>query len=334
MFSKKFKVLTQIVGTMTLVLLALYGLLAFVNNSAAIWAAQQMVNVAGGAQNASLLQWGESTVPLIINYQGHVEDDEGKPLTGYYTITIRIYDDVIGTTSLWEEEHVNVTTREGYFNVLLGNNESLTNTLFTNPDRFIGVTVDPYDELVPRQRFASVPYAMHSYHATKADHALEADHATQADRAYGLNAPDGDPQDAVIVDDDGKVGIGTTPSEKLDVNGNIKATGNVTVTGHISATGNIYASSLRDALFVDDDGNIGLGVEDAEAKLDVAGNIKFTGQKICTVGISSDWRDTFIVPSSWTIATCKAFRDSVSADFYALGCIFEDSFSWDTSTCE
>ena len=125
----------------------------------------------------------DSTVPLIINYQGHVEDDEGKPLTGYYTITIRIYDDVIGTTSLWEEEHVNVTTREGYFNVLLGNNESLTNTLFTNPDRFIGVTVDPYDEMVPRQRFASVPYAMHSYHATKADHALEADHATQADRA-------------------------------------------------------------------------------------------------------------------------------------------------------
>ena len=54
----------------------------------------------------------------------------------------------------------------------------------SQPSHFpiIGLTVDPYDEMRPRQRFASVPYAMQ---ANKAD---------QVDRASGLNAPDGDPR--------------------------------------------------------------------------------------------------------------------------------------------
>ena len=56
-------------------------------------------------------------------------------------MTLRIYDDVIGTPPLWQEEHKKVTVREGYFNLLLGNNEPLTNTLFIHPDRFIGLTV-------------------------------------------------------------------------------------------------------------------------------------------------------------------------------------------------
>ena len=108
-------------------------------------------------------------------------------------MTLRIYDDVIGTTPLWQEEHKRVTVREGYFNVLLGNNEPLTNTLFIHPDRFIGLTVHPYDEMIPRQRFASVPYAMHSYHATKADHASTADNADTVDgmEASEIDIPSG-----------------------------------------------------------------------------------------------------------------------------------------------
>ena len=170
MFSRKLQLLTQIVGSMTLVLLALYGLLALLEgNATSSWATEEIANITGGAQKAPLSQWGDSTVPLVMNYSGYADDHEGKPRTGYYTMTFRIYDDVIATTTLWQEKHINVTVREGDFSVLLGNNTPLTNTLFTDPDRFIGVTVHPYNEMIPRQRFASVPYAMHSYHATKAD---------------------------------------------------------------------------------------------------------------------------------------------------------------------
>ena len=232
MLFRKFQLLTQIVGSMTLVLLALYGLLALLGGHASnSWAAQQIANITGAPQKAPLSQWGDSTVPLVMNYSGYADDHEGKPRTGYYTMTFRIYDDVIATTTLWQEKHINVTVREGYFSVLLGNNTPLTNTLFTDPDRFIGVTVHPYHEMIPRQRLASMPYAMHSYHATKADHALQADHAIkaeQADRAYGLNAPDGEPQDALIVDAEGQIGVGTTiPEATLEISGSLKFGGRI-----------------------------------------------------------------------------------------------------------
>ena len=42
---------------------------------------------------------------------------------------------------------------------------------------------------------------------------------------YSLDAADGDPTDAVYVDNDGNVGIGTIPSAQLDVNGTAKMTG-------------------------------------------------------------------------------------------------------------
>ena len=234
MFFRKFQVLTQMVGTMTLVLLALYGVLVLLEgNATTSWAGQQIAKVTGGAQNASFRQQNDSTVPLIINYQGDAEDHEGNPLTGYYTMTFRIYDDVIGTTTLWQEEHFNVTVRKGNFSVLLGNNTPLTNTLFTVPDRFIGVTVHPYDEMVPIQRFASVPYAMHSYHATKADH------------AFTLSAPDGEPKDALVVDNDGQVGIGTTsPSNKLEVAGKIEADEYCDRNGQDCVTSSVFSGMI------------------------------------------------------------------------------------------
>jgi hypothetical protein len=55
-----------------------------------------------------------------------------------------------------------VTVRDGNFNALLGNNVALPMTLFSTADAFIGVQVDSYDEMVQRQRFATVPYAAHA----------------------------------------------------------------------------------------------------------------------------------------------------------------------------
>jgi hypothetical protein len=82
--------------------------------------------------------------------------------------------------------------REGHFSVLLGNNKPIPPELFTGPDRFIGITVDSLDEMVPRQRFASAPYAMY------------------ADHAAALTAPNGSGTHIVQVDSTGRVGVGTT----------------------------------------------------------------------------------------------------------------------------
>ncbi len=191
MFLRKFQFVSQVVGTVTILLLALYGLMGLPQRSAAAWAAEIAPPSTGSgtvemsiAQNAPSAQWGEATVPLVMDYKGYVRGAEGQPLSGYYTITFRMYEEVIASEALWSETHENVTVRDGYFSVLLGNNTPISDTLVSNqPDRFIGVTVDPYDELVPRQRLASVPYAIHSFHATNADHATEADHAKEADHA-------------------------------------------------------------------------------------------------------------------------------------------------------
>jgi hypothetical protein len=131
-------------------------------------------------------------VPSVMNYQGHLKDDSGVPLDGTYDMTFRIYSDVVTTAALWEETHAGVTVREGYFNVLLGYSTPLLEDQFAAPERYIGVTVAPYEEMTPRQRFASVPYAFY---------------AGQADRAFGLSAADGDPADAVVVSNDGTLGV-------------------------------------------------------------------------------------------------------------------------------
>ncbi|MCX6049053.1 MAG: hypothetical protein NT075_28460 [Chloroflexi bacterium] len=157
----------------------------------------------GAALGAVLQQTvaGTSTVPPYLNYQGMLRDAEGKPISGVQKLTFRIYKDVTAPLpeALWVEEHNEVTVRDGQFSVLLGNNKPIPPELFTGPDLFIGVTVAPLDEMVPRQRFASAPYAM------------VADHAT------ALTAPNGSTH-VVHVDNTGRVGVGTTsPQAQLQI---------------------------------------------------------------------------------------------------------------------
>jgi microcystin-dependent protein len=97
-----------------------------------------------------------------MNYQGTLRDIEGNLLSGTYVMTFRIYnavDDPV-MSALWTEEHTDVVVRDGLFNVVLGDITTISPTLFDSPNRFIGVQVAGTEELAPRQRFASVPYAI------------------------------------------------------------------------------------------------------------------------------------------------------------------------------
>jgi hypothetical protein len=201
---KRLQVVAQVVGMVVIGLLIFSGVASLFNGTNPVMAAL-------GLRAPQAPQAPQAMEPSIVNYQGMLYDDLGAPLSGEYDLTFRLYDDPIApvTETLWTESIPGVTVRDGRFSVLLGDTSPIDAGDFAQADTYIGIQVEAYDELVPRQRFVSVPYAFY------------------ATRASGLTAPDGDPLNAVTVDNDGKVGIGTaTPTQKLDVdNGNLLVQG-------------------------------------------------------------------------------------------------------------
>jgi hypothetical protein len=80
----------------------------------------------------------------------------------------------------------------------------------------------------------------------------------------------------MTIKNDGNVGIGTTnPSTALEVNGTVKATAFSTVTSSIDGYSLDAADgSPTDALYVDNDGNVGIGTTNPSDKLQVVGAIR------------------------------------------------------------
>jgi len=153
---KKFQLVAQIVGCVTLAFLAIFGLLTLLRVDPA-----RALGLESPAAQEVLLQ--PYDVPETMNYQGILRDSAGTLLTGAYTMTLRLYAIVTDPpeSALWTEEHTGVVVREGVFDVVLGDINPLTPSLFSASEhRYLGITVDPYTEMIPRQRLSSVPYAM------------------------------------------------------------------------------------------------------------------------------------------------------------------------------
>ena len=149
----------------------------------------------------------QDSVPQLINYQGFLTDQVGKALNETLNITFRLYPDTSEfSTWKWSEEQA-VEVTNGLFNVLLGSSKPLTSALL-NANKYMGIKVEGELEMKPRMLLASVASSI------------------QAEKAYVLSANDGDPENAVIVDEAGNVGIGVeNPREKLDVDGLVFAKG-------------------------------------------------------------------------------------------------------------
>ncbi|MEM9605467.1 MAG: hypothetical protein AAGA11_21595 [Pseudomonadota bacterium] len=54
------------------------------------------------------------------------------------------------------------------------------------------------------------------------------------------------------------------------------------------------------------------------------------GQKICSVygTIEDNWRDSFIVPTNWTVEMCLQYKEQILGNRIQLGCAFEDGMSF------
>jgi hypothetical protein len=148
--------------------------------------------------------------PSRMNYQGRLTNPTGTPLTGAYSIVFTIYDDTVASSPgniMWRETHPSVSVAEGLFNVILGAGTPavpLTDSVFSSPNRWLGIRVGADPEISPRTRLTSVPYSFR---------------VGTVDSASGGTISG----DLMVT---GKVGIGTgNPTEKLDVEGSIHASG-------------------------------------------------------------------------------------------------------------
>ena len=98
-------------------------------------------------------------VPELINYQGRLTDNLGSIVEdGLYQITFTIWDAEFDGNSKWTETHPDVTVSDGLFHVILGSISPLSDSVFNQASRWLGITVDGED-LAPRIRLTSVPYA-------------------------------------------------------------------------------------------------------------------------------------------------------------------------------
>lgn len=150
MWRKKFRTFFQLVGYLTVGLLAVYGLLMVFNGSSPAWAAvgQAMPNLQASPR-----------VPNVLTYQGMLRQPDGTPLDGEYEMTFKLYDSPIGGEPKHTDVISPVVVREGLFTVLLGDTVPIDPAAFAGP-LYIGIQVGSEPEMAPRQRIAPVAYAV------------------------------------------------------------------------------------------------------------------------------------------------------------------------------
>ena len=242
--------------------------------------------------------------PGMINYQGKLTDDTGVPVTATVSIVFSIYDVATGGTPLWTESQSSVVVQDGIYNVLLGSTIPIPDAVFDGGDRWLGVKVGVDSEMSPRQRIASVGYAINS-------DMVDGKHASDLGNRHSLDAADGDPTDVVYVDNDGHVGIGTiSPLAKLQIVPSAVEIG-LRIGGQSGANGwahfedaigftyelgadagppgfHIYRlSSGQGDFIIDKDGEIGIGTTDPSGILDVQGGTAATAENGTNITLSA-----------------------------------------------
>ncbi|MBN2548091.1 MAG: hypothetical protein JXB15_02950 [Anaerolineales bacterium] len=205
---KKCQVLMQVVGMITVGLLAVYGLLALLGRGGLVVAS---ASKAFDPEAPSVL------APPVINYQGTLRNIDGSLINDAFTMTFRLYDDPVGGNLLHSETIENVMVRDSLFTVLLGDTTSIDPEIFKGAV-YVGVQVENDSEMVPRQRLAPVGFAVQLTDGVFVDR----------DGKVGIGTQD--------------------PQAQLDVNGNIQTAGSLSTTQGITTQGDITLAGKIDLL--------------------------------------------------------------------------------------
>ncbi|HTH47127.1 MAG TPA: hypothetical protein VMB21_06425 [Candidatus Limnocylindria bacterium] len=190
--------------------------------------------------------------PLVVNYQGKLLNSSGNQVTdGTYTIAFKLYGSTSGTTLLWGSSY-SVVVSGGFFNAVLGEGgtaiggaqtTSIATALGSTGTPYLGLTIlvdnsgatiNNAQEITPRLRLLSSPYALVAESARVAD---SAGYATNAGTLNGLQASQflqpANQSSSTLQGDLSVPNLGIAGT--LTVNGNSKLKGNVAVNGTLSA---------------------------------------------------------------------------------------------------
>ena len=114
---------------------------------------------------------------MTMNYQGRLADSGGSPITDQMTFQFALYATDVDASPLWgPETHPNVPVSDGLFSVRLGAQVAIPQDILGG-DLWLETTVNA-ETLSPREKLASVPYAMQANLANAVpDGAVESRHA-------------------------------------------------------------------------------------------------------------------------------------------------------------
>jgi len=186
-----------------------------------------------------------SPLGSAFTYQGQLRKG-GEPVSDDCALAFRLYDEEAGGNQVGLPITATVPISDGLFTESL----DFGSGAFNGEERWLGIQVQCPGDVdfadLGRQALTAAPYATTAGYALTAGDAdtLDGQHASDFASAshshYALDAADGSPTEALYVDNDGEVGIGTTtPAGPL----------------HISS------ASAPNALVVLENGDIGIGTD-------------------------------------------------------------------------
>ena len=103
----------------------------------------------------------EGEINPLFSYQGTLTDQNGAPITTTVMMTFTLYDAPASGSKLWGPEVQAVAVSNGLFHVVLGSVVPISATGLAD-DLYLGIAVNG-EELLPREKLASVPYAMDAW---------------------------------------------------------------------------------------------------------------------------------------------------------------------------
>ncbi len=119
-----------------------------------------MLLVTSAVAKPSLSQTSQFLSNGVLSYQGTLLDHMGNPFSGNVDIRFAIYDSPTSTSPLWLENRSGVNSvpvSNGLFNILLGSLNPIPDSVWSETELYLGISVGSDAEMLPRDPITLMP---------------------------------------------------------------------------------------------------------------------------------------------------------------------------------